>query len=74
MMRFKAKTFNPTVVTVIVRQMIEESWEDWEIARFLRLWHQSDRVVTIMAWLSKPEDTLDRKLYEYLKPFVLVDE
>lgn len=45
-----------------------------EIARFLGLWHQSQRTVSILAWLARPEDDLDRGTMEFLRPFLVEEE
>ena len=73
-MRPKQRRLGPDSVLAIVRRMDEQSFQDEEIARFLALWRQSDRVMTIFAWLARPEDAIDRRLYEFLRECLLVDD
>jgi hypothetical protein len=38
------------------------------------MWRESNRATSIMAWLSRPADDIDRRLEKLLRSFLLIDD
>jgi hypothetical protein len=73
-MRFKVKKIDASLARQIFLKMIEEAYSDAEMDRFLYMWRESNRATSLMAWLSRPADDIDRRLEKVLRPFLLIDD
>jgi hypothetical protein len=71
--RFKVKKIDASLARQIVMRMNDEGYSDAEIDRFLHMWHETNRATSIMAWLSRPADDIDRRIEKVLRSFLLVD-